>query len=72
MEYKQISVRISTEILTTSKEIKEIALKEEHLTFFQLHTKSQNAWDCFVYQMGLIKIKQEFEKFKKQLEQDEI
>lgn len=67
MNKKLIHISIDEEILKTSNSLKNVALKEEELTFFILNTKSQNAWDTFVYQMGLVKVKQEFEKFKMNL-----
>ena len=70
-EYKQVSIRIPKDILENSNNLKKSLLKNDEFTFFRLHTSSQNAWDCWIYQMGIVKAKEEFEKFKLNLEGNE-
>ena len=63
MAKKQIPMRLGEDIFETSKNLQKLALEEEGLTFFTLQAKSDNAWNSYVYQMGLVKIKQDFDKF---------
>jgi len=68
---RQINIRIHESILETSENLRSEGLTFKGLEFFNLHTGSKNNWHCFVFQMGLIKIKEEFEKFKKSLETED-
>ncbi len=71
MGKKLIHLSIDESLLETSDSLKNSVLKDDNLTFFIINTKSQNAWDTFVYQMGLVKIRQDFEKFKRTIDDDD-
>lgn len=62
MAFKQIHCRVDDEILKTSAKLKSSAFKNEELTFFRLYTGSKSSWHSYVYQMGVVAIKKEWEK----------
>ena len=68
MTKKQIHIRVPSETAETSEKLKNLALADENLTFFSIHTGTKNNWDAFVYQMGLMKIQADFNKFAKMQE----
>lgn len=63
---KTINMRLDIDLEKTSKDLQNMVLhNEDDLCFFKIHTGSSNAWHQFIYSQGLIKTKQDFEKFKK-------
>jgi len=59
MALKQISFRIAEDFLTTSQKLKNTTIcTDDGDPLFQLPSDSENAWNSYVYQMGLIKISQ--------------
>jgi hypothetical protein len=64
MGQKTINIRLDEDIKKTSCDLQNTTLKEDKLAFFRINANSQNSWNSFVYQMGLIKIKQDYDKFK--------
>lgn len=71
MGQRQLQFRINVDVLETSDKLQKLALEEEGLIFFTLQAKSVNAWNSYVFQMGLTKIKQDFDKFLKMQEETE-
>lgn len=71
MGQKTISIRLHETLKETSNKLQSLTLEENELAFFKIHAGSQNSWNSFVYEMGLIKVQQDFEKFK-QLQDTEI
>jgi len=67
MGKKIIHFRIDNDLAETSEKLMNTALSDEDLAFFKLQTSSNNTWHQFVYQMGLIKTKEQFEMFKQNL-----
>lgn len=71
MGLKQISFRIAEDFMETSKKLKNTTVcTDDGDPLFQLPSDSENAWNSYVYQMGLVKINQMQKKFSKLLEED--
>jgi len=71
MPKKQIHFRIDEDIMNSSENLRDTALTDDKdLVLFKLHTGSQNAWLEFIFSMGVIKVKEEFEKFKRNIENE--
>ena len=71
MVKKLIHINLESDIIETSDQLKNITLTDDNLAFFRLHCGSKNSWETFVYQMGLVKIRQAFGLFKKIVEEDD-
>lgn len=65
---KKISINLDIDFIKTSEQLKNTALEDKDLSYFQLYGGTQNSWDTFVYQMGLAKIHQIFPIFKMLME----
>lgn len=72
MALKQISFRIAEDFMKTSRKLKNTTFcTDDGDPLFQLPSDSENAWNSYVYQMGLVKINQMQKKVAILLEVDE-
>ena len=62
---KKILLHIPDDIYETIMMLKNQTLQEDELIFFSNHTGTDQSWLRYILQMGVIKTKQDFEKFKK-------
>lgn len=68
---KQVMIWLPNSLLETSEMLRNLTMQDDGLVFFRLKTHSKNAWYAFIFEMGLIAIKKEYEKFKKNIEQED-
>lgn len=61
MVKKLVHLYIDEEYLKTSETLRRNTIKADEMTFFKLSTQSKNAWNCFVFQMGLIAVRKKLE-----------
>jgi len=71
MGVKAISFRIGEEFLETGEALRKQTLEVEDLAYFRIQAKSMSMWHCHIYELGLIKCREEYEKFKKNLEKED-
>lgn len=57
--------RVDTDYLKTMNQLRNLVLKDGELHFFKAHCGSETNWINFVISAGLIKIREDFERFKK-------
>ena len=69
---KKILLHIPEDMYKTIMTLKNQTLQEDDLIFFSNHTGTDQSWFRYILQMGVLKTKQEFDKFKKFQEQEEI
>ena len=62
---KKILLHIPDDIYKTIMMLKNQTLQEEHLIFFSNHTGTDQSWLRYILSMGVLKTKQDFDKFKK-------
>lgn len=70
MPLQRIHFRIDEDFLKTGENLQKKTLENNKLCFFRLHAKSKNAWHSFIYELGLIKCQEEYEKFQHNLEKE--
>jgi len=72
MAMKQVHMKIQEELIATSQKLKDrTILSDDDLILFQLPAKSENAWHCFIYQLGLFKADELLNKMSKNIENKE-
>ncbi len=63
---KKILIHIPNDMFETIMSLKNQTLQEDNLTFFSNHTGSKQSWYRYILQMGILKTKEEFDKFAKE------
>lgn len=64
----KITISIDKDIVKTTHSLMNLALQDKNLTFFRLNTGSKQDWYRHIWQMGNIKVKEDFDKWKRQNE----
>lgn len=72
MGRKQINLHLDTDIIATAENLKNMVLQDGDLVFFSNHTASIQSWYRYIFSMGMIKIKENFEEWKRMVEDNEI
>lgn len=71
MAKKLVHLYIDEDYLETSDTLRRNTIKSDEMTFFKLSTQSKNAWNCFVFQMGLIAVRKKLEKLGDEMGEDD-
>lgn len=72
MGKKRIFVDLDSQVHKTIVELKNKVLEDDKLVFFTMHTHSEQAWLRYIISMGLVKLKQDFDRWKKGVEDNEV
>lgn len=66
MGKRKILLELDTELFDSIKLLKDSVISDDDVTFFKIHTCSDQSWFRYVVKMGVIKIKNDLERWKKE------